>query len=366
MPLHIRIAAIALSLAFAFVANTARAQTHAHDKQHDSRTVEPTTVAQDSEDHAAMGHGEMDHDSMDHGTMKPAEVDHDAMDHSKMKPAELDHGAMDHGAMDHGAMDHSKMKPAEMDHSNMDHSQHPSTALQTPRTPIPPITDADREAAKPPAHGHDHGGGVFSYLLFDRLEVWNADPGAGQAWEAQGWIGTDRHKLWLRSEGERVDGRTESANVEVLYGRPIARWWDLVAGVRHDIAPGRDQNFAAIGVAGMAPYKFEVEATVYLGESGQTAARVEAEYELLLTNRLILQPVIEAEWHGKNDASRGTGSGLGKVETGLRLRYEFTRKFAPYVGLVHERSFGNTAGLLRDEGEAARDTRIVAGVRIWF
>lgn len=253
-----------------------------------------------------------------------------------------------------------------MDHSTMNHAQHGKDAPQAPRTPIPPITDADREAAEPPAHGHHHGDGVFSYVLFDRLEAWDADPGAGQAWEAQGWIGTDMHRLWVRSEGERERGHTESADVEVLYGRPVARWWDLVAGVRHDIAPGNGQSFAAIGVMGMAPQKFEIEATAYIGASGQTAARVEAEYELLLTNRLILQPVVEAEWHGKRDAARGIGSGLGTVEAGLRLRYEFTRRFAPYVGLVHERSFGGTADFMRDEGEATRDTRVVAGVRVWF
>ena len=257
--------------------------------------------------------------------------------------------------------DHSKM-----DHSTMNHAQHGKDAPQAPRTPIPPITDADRQAAQPPAHGHHHGDGVFSYLLFDRLEVWDADTGTGQAWEAQGWIGTDMHRLWLRSEGEREAGHTESADVEVLYGRPVARWWDLVAGVRHDIAPGNGQSFAAIGVMGVAPQKFEIEATAYIGASGQTAARIEAEYELLLTNRLILQPVVEAEWHGKRDAARGIGSGLGTVEAGLRLRYEFTRRFAPYVGLVHERSFGGTADFMRDEGDATRDTRVVAGVRFWF
>jgi copper resistance protein B len=320
MRIHNRIAAIAVSLAFALVANVARAQAHEHDKAHDSHAAEPTPVAQDSEDHSTM----------------------------------------DHSKMDHGE------KPAEMDHSGMDHSQHKFTAPQAPRTPIPPITDADREAAKPPAHGHHHGGGVFSYLLFDRLEVWDADPGTGQAWEAQGWVGTDMHKLWLRSEGERQRGQTESADIEVLYGHPVSRWWDLVAGVRHDIAPGADQNFAAIGVTGMAPYKFEVEATLYVGQSGQTAARVEVEYALLLTDRLILQPVIEAEWHGKSDASRGIGSGLGNVEAGLRLRYEVTRTFAPYVGFVHERSFGGTADFIRDQGGSTRDTRVVAGVRMWF
>ena len=289
-------------------------------------------------------------------------------DHAAMqaKPAPVVADDEDHSKMDHGKMDHSSMDHSTTDHSTMNHAQHGKDAPQAPRTPIPPITDADREAAEPPAHGHHHGDGVFSYLLFDRLEAWDADPGAGQAWEAQGWIGTDTHRLWVRSEGERERGHTESADVEVLYGRPVARWWDLVAGVRHDIAPGNGQSFAAIGVMGMAPQKFEIEATAYIGASGQTAARVEAEYELLLTNRLILQPVVEAEWHGKRDAARGIGSGLGTVEAGLRLRYEFTRRFAPYVGLVHERSFGGTADFMRDDGEATRDTRVVAGVRFWF
>ncbi len=346
MALHVRIATICASIAFAFASGATRAQAHEHDKAHDSRTAEPMPAEQKSEDHATMDHGKMDH--------------------GKIKPAEMDHSAMDHGAMDHSTMTPAQMDHSGMDHSGMDHSQRGLAAPQAPRTPIPPITDADREAAKPPAHGHDHGGGVFSYLLLDRLEVWDADPGTGQAWEAQGWVGTDRHKLWLRSEGERVDSHTENADVEVLYGRPIARWWDVLAGVRHDIAPGRDRNFAAIGVTGMAPYKFEVEATAYLGAAGQTAARFSAEYALLLTNRLILQPKIEADWHGKADVSRGIGSGLGKVETGLRLRYEFTRRFAPYVGIAHERSFGDTAALMRDEGESTRDTRVVAGIRIWF
>lgn len=323
----------ALVVALAFAAGAAQAQQH----DHAAMQTKPAPVAADDEDHATMDHGNMNHAGMDRAGTNAPDVDHSGMDHP-----------------------------------GMDHSRHEGDAPQVPRTPIPPITDADREAAKPPAHGHHHDDGVFSYLLFDRLEAWDADDdsdsdaGTGQAWEAQGWIGTDRHRLWLRSEGEREGGRTESADVEVLYGRPVARWWDLVAGVRHDIAPGGDRNFAALGVMGVAPQKFEIEATVYLGASGQTAARVEAEYELLLTNRLILQPVVEAQWHGQRDAARGIGTGLGTVEAGLRLRYEFTRRFAPYVGVVHERNFGGTADAMRDAGEATRDTRVVAGVRLWF
>jgi copper resistance protein B len=136
--------------------------------------------------------------------------------------------------------------------------------------------------------------------------------------------------------------------------------------VRHDFEPQGSQDFAAIGVMGLAPYKFEVAATAYVGSSGQTAARVEAEYETLLTNRLVLQPLVELNFYGKDDPGRGIGSGLSTVEAGLRLRYEFTRRFAPYIGVVRERTFGATADFRRADGQDIDDTRLVAGLRIWF
>jgi len=241
------------------------------------------------------------------------------------------------------------------------HHEHP------PTTPIPVLTDADREAARPPTHAHPvHDNTVHYKVLFNRLEAFDADHGSGQAWEGQAWIGTDTDRVWLRTEGERVGGRTESADVEVLYGRPVSAWWDVVAGVRHDFQPGGAQDWAAIGVVGLAPYKFEVEATAYIGASGRTAARIEAEYEVLLTNRLILQPLVEANFHGEDDAGRGVGAGLSTMEAGLRLRYEFHRKFAPYIGVVHERAFGDTADFRAGQGDPTRDTRWVAGVRLWF
>lgn len=257
-----------------------------------------------------------------------------------------------------------------VDHATMHHHM-PATAATAapdePITPIPPITDADRAAAVPPPADHPvHDNGIFGYLLFDRLEAWDADPGTGLAWEGQGWAGTDIDRLWLRSEGEQVGGRLHSADLEALYGHSIGPWWDVVAGIRHDFGPGASRDFLAIGVMGLSPYKFEVSATAYLGQSGQTEARIEAEYEALLTNRLILQPLVEINVFGKDDTRRGIGSGLGTVEAGLRLRYEFDRRFAPYVGVVRERAFGRTADLRRADGEDIDDTRVVAGVRFWF
>lgn len=258
----------------------------------------------------------------------------------------------------------------EHDHASMGHgaAQNDLPATSPPREPIPVITDADRAAAFPPdAQGHAaHDREPVTFLQLNRLETWNGHSGAGLGWEMQGWTGNDEHKAWLRSEGEREGARTHAADVEVFYGRPIGPWWDVLAGVRHDFQPGRPQTFAAIGVVGLAPYKFEVQATAYVGESGQTALRVEAEYETLITNRLVLQSVIEASAYGRDDEIRDIGSGLSTVEGGFRLRYEFTRRFAPYIGIVRERAFGRTARLRADEEDEVDDTRIVAGVRLWF
>ena len=291
-----------------------------------------------------------------------------ALDHVHDVQSHADHAAYPPAPPEPPAEDHSKHGSSATDHSaHAGHATQPAASVEEPRTPIPAVTDADRAAAFPELHhAMQHGSDLHSFVLFDRLEAWDADHGRGQAWEAQAWIGGDLSRLWLRSEGERVDGHTESANLEVLYGRSVSARWDVVGGVRHDFQPGSPQTWAAIGLQGLAPYKFEVQATAYLGESGQTAANIEVEYELLLTNRLILQPLVELEWHGKDDPRRGVGSGLGKLEAGLRLRYEFTRRFAPYVGVVHERAFGGTADLHEAAGEDARDTRVVAGLRLWF
>lgn len=242
-----------------------------------------------------------------------------------------------------------------------------SAATNEPITPIPSVTDADRNAAFPPLHKHMEHAPEFNWFVgVNRLETWDADEGRGEAWEASAWFGTDLNRLWLRSEGERVDGHTEAANVEVLYGRSVSAWWDAVGGVRQETRPGPSSTWAAFGVQGLAPYKFEVQATAYVGHGGRVEANVEAEYELLLTNRLILQPLVELDFAAKDDVERGVGSGLSKVEAGVRLRYEFTRRFAPYVGVVHERAFGRTADLREADGEHVSDTRFVAGVRMWF
>jgi copper resistance protein B len=178
-------------------------------------------------------------------------------------------------------------------------------------------------------------------------------------------VGTDRNRLWFRTEGEgRAEG-VDDAQAHVLYGRRLFRWWDVVAGVRQDVRPGPAQTWAAVGVQGLAPYWFEVEATAYFGASGRTALRLETEYDLLLTNRLIVQPLIEVEMFGKADPARRTGAGLSSADAGLRLRYEFRRELAPYVGVTWHRAFFSTADQALAAGERARDLRLTVGLRLW-
>lgn len=203
-------------------------------------------------------------------------------------------------------------------------------------------------------------------LLLDQLEWRNTAGGNAAVWDAEGWYGGDYNKVWLRSEGEHVSGKTQNARADVLWDHAFSRWWSVQAGGRQDFGAGPGRGWAALGVQGLAPYWFTTEATFYVGEQGRTAARLKAEYELLFTQRLILQPEAEANLYGKSDPARQLGSGLSDLEIGLRLRYEVRREFAPYVGVVWARQFGGTADRVRASGGNPDDVQFVAGLRAWF
>ena len=234
---------------------------------------------------------------------------------------------------------------------------------------VPPaITAADRAAAFPDVAGHAaHDDTIQHFALVERLEWQNADRVDALDWKMRAWLGRDLDRLWLRTEGEHTEKQgTQTSQVEVLWGHAFARWWELVAGARMDQAPGPSQTWAAFGVQGLAPYRIELEATAYLGESGRTALQIETQYELLLTNRLILQPLLELDLYGKDDPERQIGSGLSTTEVGLRLRFEWRRELAPYVGVTWIRKWQETADLARLAGESTEETRWVAGLRFWF
>ena len=254
------------------------------------------------------------------------------------------------------------------------HAGHAQPAAQAvPNRPeelpafIPRLTDGDRTAAFPDLEGHPaHDRAIHSFVLFDQLEFLANGDEQEIALDTKGWIGRDRDRVWFRAEGDGDDERVGEAQVHVLYGRQVSRWWDLVSGIRQDFRPGPAQTWAAVGIQGLAPYWFEVEATGYVGADGRTHARLELEYELLLTNRLIAQPLAEIELFGKPDPERGIGGGLSSTDLGLRVRYEFKRELAPYAGVVWRNKWGKTADFAKAAGEGTGGARFVTGLRLWF
>lgn len=204
----------------------------------------------------------------------------------------------------------------------------------------------------------------FGMVLMDQLE-WRDAGGGALAWDGRAWYGNDYDKLLLRSEGERMDGEYEG-DAELLWDRVVSRWWSVQAGVSHDFSEGPSRTWAAVGVQGLAPYWFEVEATLYVGEQGRTAANFSSESEMFLTQRLVLQPRLEVHLYGKDDVANRIGSGLSDAQIGLRLRYEIKREFAPYFGVMWTRLFGDTADFARAHGDVRGDIQFVAGLRMWF
>jgi len=214
----------------------------------------------------------------------------------------------------------------------------------------------------------------FGFLLVDNLEWRGGDGPNGLAWDVQGWYGGDRSRIWLRSEGQRNERlRSGSeAEAELLYGRLVSPFFDLVGGIRYerkwerDASP--DRTSLAIGVLGLAPYRFEVAPTLYLSQDGDASAKFSGSTDLLLTQRLILQPRLDANAAFSEVERSGfrVAKGLNDAELGVRLRYEIRRELAPYVGVSWKRSYGDTADLLRRAGEDTRETRVFLGMRIWF
>lgn len=324
---------------------------------------------------AAMGAGQMDHSKMPGMEMPgkknmPAANEMPAMGHNKPGTDTSAEGrpAMDHSAMDQGSQPAIKQDMAGMDHGDMKMQGGPAPSdARDPHMYAGGTTlDTGAYALLPTERLRLADEHVFGGVLVDRLERDYTRDGNSTAYDTQAWLGNSYNRLVLKAEGEVSKGKLQESRTEVLWGHAIAPFWDTQLGVRIDNGVGPDRGWLAVGVQGLAPYWFEVDATAYVGDQGRTALRLGAEYELLLTQKWVLQPRVELNVYGKSDTARGIGSGLTESQAGIRLRYEFSRQFAPYIGVERARKFGQTADLARDEGEKASETRWVAGVRFWF
>ncbi|MEH6710178.1 MAG: copper resistance protein B [Paraglaciecola polaris] len=354
---------------------------------------------QDTMDHSKMNHSEMDMDAMDQDAMDHSKMDHskmnmDAMDQGTMDHSKMDHSKMDMDAMDQGTMDHSKMNHSEMDmdatdqstmdHSNMDMDAMDQGAMDHSAMKMQPQGgEAPANARDPHAYssGYTLTDGPYALaipkrltladehsfwsVLGDRLEYNNDENST--VYDVQGWYGTTFERAVVKAEGDVVQGQLVESQTELLWSHAFAAYWDTQLGIRYDqFDEGEDRRWLAFGFQGLAPYWFEVDVSAYLGENGRTAVSAEAEYELLLTQRWVLQSRVEMSLNGKDDEINGVGKGLSSLSAGLRLRYEFSRQFAPYVGIEWTQKYGNSADFARARDEEASNTSVVAGLRFWF
>ena len=207
---------------------------------------------------------------------------------------------------------------------------------------------------------------ILISIAAEELE-WRQDSGNDAlAWDAHAWVGKDRDKLWFKSEGEKASGTTEDFELQLLYNRAVAAFWDLQIGWRHDWQPISERDWLAIGVSGEAPGFIETEATLFVGENGRTSLRAKFGYEYLLTRNYGLKAKFEFDWFSKDDPSNGIGSGLAELEFGIRLHYAPGKQMSPYLGLNWSRLLGETGDFAAAEGESDSSLAALLGISWWF
>ncbi|HEV2275513.1 MAG TPA: copper resistance protein B [Acidobacteriaceae bacterium] len=230
--------------------------------------------------------------------------------------------------------------------------QAPGTASLAPSGVQPPVMDNQ----------------IFAHLRFDQLEGRTNGSANEFRWDGEGWLGTDMNRLWFKSEGFRENHAFSDGDHEALYDRPIPhlRYFDAQAGVRADLDSEPGRAWAALGIEGLAPYFFEFAPTLYIRNGGHVAGRITGSYDLLLTQRWIVQPEAEFNFYSKDDPARKTGAGLSELDAGVRLRYELSWKFGPYVGFAYNGKYGRTASYTRQSGQTTSDPWFVFGIRAWY
>lgn len=227
-----------------------------------------------------------------------------------------------------------------------------------------PALAEDMGAMTPEEIKHEHGGETFHMFRLETDYGANKDGGVG-SWDWEGWVGTDENKLWLKSEGEYADGKLQEGEAWALYSRNIATFWDAQAGIRQDFGEN-NTTYATFGFTGLAQYYFETEAHLFISDKGHVSARLRQENDLLLTQKLIMQPYAEVNLYLQDAPESDAGAGIGDGKIGLQTRYEFTRKFAPYVDVHYGKKFGETASIARSDGEETNELVGSVGLRLMF
>ncbi|CAO1653753.1 copper resistance protein B [Parasphingorhabdus sp. NYA22] len=322
-------------------------------------------AAQTAQDDVPVNHDEMDHEGLPHEGVDEADASQD-MQMDSMSDPQMDHSQMDHGKMNQQSEEADPHAGHDMPLDLPVNAPPPPEAFEGPTYAADQFVGAEAMAASRAGVAREVSGTPVFWFQGDRLEYRAREGKDGYLWDVQGYYGGDLEKFWFKSEGEGSFGEAiESAEIQALYSKAIAPFFDLQAGIKQDLT-GPERTHAVIGIQGLAPYLFEVDAALFLSNKGDMTASIEGELDQKITQRLILQPRAEVSLAAQDIPELGVGAGLDRLEVGLRLRYEFAREFAPYIGIDQEWKIGGSRDFALAAGEDPSVTNYVVGIRFWF
>ncbi len=222
----------------------------------------------------------------------------------------------------------------------------------------------------PHTSAHNMSWGRETFVLSEVLEYAPSSVNRAVNYDLLAWTGGAVNRLWAKADGGvATRGGGVHGEYQLLYGRLVSPWWDAQLGVRMDQAnedgSAATRVGAVAGLQGLAPGWFEVEPSMFVTTGGNVSLDLTVSYDLYLTQRLVLQPRLESAVSLRDEIAFGIGRGVSSTSFGLRTRIELRREFAPYIGVVWDRSYGRTAQFARQAGGAAGEARLVAGLRLW-
>lgn len=316
-------------------------------------------------EHAAMGHCTLQAPAQPRPTPEPQQ--------------QPDNCPPEHAAMGHCTPQSAPQTPAQSADRHAGHTMPGPTAADPPVAPPPAeafrgpenaadqIWDRQQMARSREVLRAEHGDMPVYKILVDQMEARVRKGTDGYFLNAEAWYGGDINKVWFKTEIEGEFGeKPEQAELQALFSRAIDPWFDLQTGVRYDAQPGSGRVHLVLGVQGLAPYWIEVDGAAFLSDKGDVTARFEAEHDMRITQKLVLQPRVELDVAMQDIPEEQIGSGLSVAEVGARLRYHISQQFSPYIGVEYDRAFGDTRRFRHLAGEDAGSLSFVAGLRLWF
>ena len=231
------------------------------------------------------------------------------------------------------------------------------------------LTARKRSAPSNDDHLKEHGGQIYQLTRLENAWLVDEDGKGNLGTRFDTLIGTDENRLFIEANLDKAESNDPKYDVSALYSRNVAPFWDVQAGVRYsEDKNNRNSNRidGVIGLLGLAPYFFETKAYLYGGENNFWGASFDVNRDLLLTQKLITQPYIEADIVLNDNSDFASKTGLSGLKTGIKTRYEITKRIRPFVDVAYQYEKGQKATNVQEATESEKGWKYGAGIELVF